>query len=48
MALTMLNLDKWKGTLFYLILTDLKDEGLNADATQLEDAMKKRANHWRS
>jgi hypothetical protein len=37
-----------EGTIFYLILTDLKNEGLTAEVTQLEDAMKKRANHWRS
>ncbi|SER26812.1 DUF5695 domain-containing protein [Pedobacter rhizosphaerae] len=37
-----------EGTIFYLILTDLKNEGLTADAEQLENAMKKRANHWRS
>jgi hypothetical protein len=37
-----------EGTIFSLILIDLKNEGLTAEATQLEDAMKKRANHWRS
>jgi hypothetical protein len=37
-----------EGTIFYLILTDLKNEGLTEEANQLENAMKKRANHWRS
>ncbi|KQM78061.1 hypothetical protein ASE74_15230 [Pedobacter sp. Leaf216] len=37
-----------EGTIFYLILTDLKNEGLTAEAGRLETEMKKRANHWRS
>jgi len=37
-----------EGTIFYLILTDLKNEGLTAEADKLENEMKKRANHWRS
>jgi hypothetical protein len=37
-----------EGTIFYLILADLKNEGMTAEANQLESAMKKRANHWRS
>jgi len=37
-----------EGTVFYLILTDLKNEGMTVEAQQLETAMKKRANHWRS
>lgn len=37
-----------EGTVFYLILNDLKNEGLTAEATRLENEMKKRANHWRS
>ncbi|TCD10523.1 hypothetical protein EZ449_09260 [Pedobacter frigidisoli] len=37
-----------EGTIFYLILTDLKNEGLTEEAIKLETEMKKRANHWRS
>jgi hypothetical protein len=37
-----------EGTVFFLILNDLKNEGLTAEATRLENEMKKRANHWRS
>ena len=37
-----------EGTVFYLILTDLKNEGLSQEASELEAAMLKRANHWRS
>lgn len=37
-----------EGTVFYLILTDLKNEGLRAEADKLENEMKKRANHWRA
>ena len=37
-----------EGTIFYLILTDLKNEGLTEEADKLEAEMKKRANHWRS
>ncbi|MCZ4222151.1 DUF5695 domain-containing protein [Pedobacter sp. SJ11] len=37
-----------EGTIFYLILTDLKNEGLTEEAVKLENEMKKRANHWRS
>lgn len=37
-----------EGTVFYLILNDLKNEGLTEEATKLENEMKKRANHWRS
>jgi hypothetical protein len=37
-----------EGTVFYLILTDLKNEGLTTLAASLEKAMLKRANHWRS
>jgi hypothetical protein len=37
-----------EGTVFYLILTDLKNEGLADEAAKLEGAMKKRADHWRT
>lgn len=37
-----------EGTIFYLILTDLKNEGLTTEATRLENDMKKRADHWRT
>ncbi len=37
-----------EGTVFYLILQDLKKEGLNELADQLEAEMKKRALHWSS
>lgn len=37
-----------EGTVFYLILTDLKNEGLTEEAAKLEMEMKKRANHWKS
>lgn len=37
-----------EGTIFYLILTDLKNEGLTAEAAKLELEMKKRADHWKS
>lgn len=37
-----------EGTIFYLILKDLKDEGLTEMATNLEAAMKKRADHWKA
>ncbi|KQR71392.1 DUF5695 domain-containing protein [Pedobacter sp. Leaf176] len=37
-----------EGTVFYLILTDLKNEGLKEEAIKLENEMKKRADHWRS
>jgi Family of unknown function (DUF5695) len=37
-----------EGTIFYLILKDLKAEGLTEMAGQLEAEMKKRALHWRS
>ena len=37
-----------EGTIFYLILTDLKNEGLTEEAVKLEKEMKKRADHWRS
>ena len=37
-----------EGTVFYLILTDLKNEGLTSEASRLESEMKKRADHWRS
>lgn len=37
-----------EGTIFYLILKDLQNEGLTAMATKLETEMKKRADHWRS
>ncbi|WP_316830119.1 DUF5695 domain-containing protein [Pedobacter aquatilis] len=37
-----------EGTIFYLILNDLKNEGLNEEYTRLENEMKKRANHWRT
>lgn len=37
-----------EGTVFFLILNDLKNEGLNDEAIKLETAMKKRADHWRS
>ncbi len=37
-----------EGTVFYLILKDLQNEGLTELATKLEAAMKKRADHWRS
>lgn len=35
-----------EGTVFYLILKDLKREGLEEEANQLEMTMKKRAIHW--
>jgi len=35
-----------EGTVFYLILMDLKAEGWNDKAVQLEKAMKLRADHW--
>lgn len=35
-----------EGTIFYLILKDLKNEGLIAEAHQLETEMKKRTDHW--
>jgi len=34
------------GTIFYLILTDLKAEGWNEKAAELEKQMKLRADHW--
>lgn len=37
-----------EGTIFLLVLTDLMAEGLNDMAAQLEQAMKARADHWRS
>jgi len=37
-----------EGTIFYLILKDLKAEGMNDMASTLEAAMKKRAIHWAS
>jgi hypothetical protein len=37
-----------EGTVFFLILKDLKNEGLTDEAGKLESAMKKRADHWRS
>lgn len=37
-----------EGTVFYLVLEDLKNEGLDAEAMKLEAAMKNRANHWRT
>jgi hypothetical protein len=37
-----------EGTVFYLILKDLKNEGLTEEASRLESEMKKRALHWRS
>lgn len=37
-----------EGTIFYLILRDLKREGLTDLATELESTMKKRADLWRS
>ena len=37
-----------EGTVFYLILEDLKNESLDAEARKLEAAMKNRANHWRT
>lgn len=37
-----------EGTVFYLILKDLKEEGLNEMAAKLEAEMKKRALHWSS
>lgn len=54
-AMAMMNLAPYyaqfgqmEGTVFYLILKDLKNEGLTAEADKLEMEMKKRANHWRS
>lgn len=35
-----------EGTVFYMILNDLKVEGLTSMAEELETAMKKRAIHW--
>ncbi|MGF1925520.1 MAG: DUF5695 domain-containing protein, partial [Bacteroidia bacterium] len=37
-----------EGTIFFLILKDLRNEGLSELADKLEIAMKKRADHWRS
>ncbi|ANI90670.1 hypothetical protein A9P82_07180 [Arachidicoccus ginsenosidimutans] len=37
-----------EGTVFYLLLKDLKREGLTTEADELESVMKKRAIHWRS
>jgi hypothetical protein len=37
-----------EGTVFFLILKDLQNEGLTELAGKLEAAMKKRADHWRS
>ena len=37
-----------EGTVFLLILKDLKHEGLTELAADLEERMKKRADHWRS
>jgi len=37
-----------EGTIFLLVLKDLKAEGMTALATNLESEMKKRALHWRS
>lgn len=35
-----------EGTIFYMVLKDLKAEGMTAKALELEDAMKKRTVHW--
>jgi hypothetical protein len=37
-----------EGSVFVYILTDLKTEGWTAQAMELENAMKKRADHWRT
>ncbi|RZJ81147.1 MAG: hypothetical protein EOO47_05265 [Flavobacterium sp.] len=37
-----------EGSIFVLILDDLKREGLTEMATKMESAMKKRADHWRT
>lgn len=37
-----------EGTIFFLILKDLQNEGLSEMSSKLEAAMKKRADHWRS
>ncbi len=37
-----------EGTIFYLILVDLKAEGYTIMADSLEKAMKARANHWKT
>ena len=37
-----------EGTIFYLTLMDLKSEGWNEKASLLENAMKLRADHWRT
>jgi len=37
-----------EGDIFVAILTDLKGEGKNEQATKLEAAMKVRADHWKS
>src|SRR5690606_18648037 len=37
-----------EGTIFLKVLKDLKREGMDTMATTLEEAMKKRADHWRS
>lgn len=37
-----------EGTVFYLILNDLKNEGMLEEAAKLEKVMKARADHWRS
>ncbi len=37
-----------EGSVFLFILEDLKNEGLTEMATELEERMKERANHWRA
>ncbi|WDF55850.1 DUF5695 domain-containing protein [Mucilaginibacter sp. KACC 22063] len=37
-----------EGTIYYLILSDLKCEGWQKEADELEKAMKARADHWRT
>ncbi len=37
-----------EGTIFVMVLKDLKKEGLTALADEMEAAMKKRADHWKS
>lgn len=48
LAPTYAEFGQMEGTVFLLILRDLKDEGLVLQADLLEKAMRSRADHWRS
>ena len=48
LAPTYAEFGQMEGTVFLLILKDLKDEGLVQQAGLLETAMRARADHWRS